>query len=85
MDELDEFENDEIGFIKKLQNSSREEMMELIYNSVIKEKMGALKHDAPISEKIIGLESLLNFFKEKEEYEKCNELKKIINKLYDYN
>jgi hypothetical protein len=85
MDDLDEFENNETDFIKKLHNSSREEMMEMVYNSVIKEKMGALKHDAPVREKIIGLQSLLDFFKEKEEYEKCGELKKIIDKLYDYN
>ena len=81
MDDLEEYENREIKFIKKLQESSREDMMELIYNSIIKDEMGALKHNAPIEDKIEGVQSVLNFFKEREEYEKCTELKKIIEKL----
>ena len=81
MDDLEEYENNETKFLGKLKGSSREDMMELIYNSIIKDKMGALKHNAPIEEKIQGVQSVLNFFKEREEYEKCNELKKIINKL----
>ena len=56
-------------------------MMELIYSSIIKDKMGALNHDAPVEDKIEGVQNVLNFFKEREEYEKCKELKKIIDKL----
>jgi hypothetical protein len=81
MDSIEEYGNDEIKFIKKLHESSTEDMMELIYNSIIKDKMGALKHHAPIEQKIEGVESVLNFFKEREEYEKCTELKKIIQRL----
>jgi hypothetical protein len=43
--------------------------------------MGALKHEAPLEDKIEGVQTVLNFFKEREEYEKCIELKKIIDKL----
>jgi hypothetical protein len=85
MDELEEYENNETKFIKKLHESSREDMMELIYSSIVKDKMGALKHGAPIKEKIEGVQSVLNFFKEREEYEKCVELKKILDKLNAYN
>jgi hypothetical protein len=81
MDDLEEYNDNEIGFIKKLHESSREDMMEIIYNSIVGDKMGALKHDAPVSDKIDGVQSVLNFFKEREEYEKCKELKKIIDKL----
>lgn len=81
MDELEEYDHDETKFIKKLHESSKEEMMELIYDSIINQKMGALKHDAPVSDKIEGVQRILNFFKEREEYEKCLELKKIIDKL----
>ena len=79
MDELGEY--DETKFIKKIQESSREDMMHLIYDSIVNEKMGALKHNAPVEDKIEGVQKILNFFKEREEYEKCLELKKIIDKL----
>lgn len=81
LDDLSEYENNEIGFIKKLKESSTEAMMEIIYNSIVKDKMGALKHDAPLSTKIEGVQSVLEFFKQREEYEKCAELKKILDKL----
>lgn len=81
MDDLDEYENNETKFIKKLHESSKEDMMELIYSSIIKDKMGALNHNAPVEDKIEGVQNVLNFFKEREEYEKCKELKKIIDKL----
>ena len=83
MDDLEEYDNDnnETKFIEKLKVSSREYMMEIIYNSIVKEKMGALKHEAPLEDKIEGVQTVLNFFKEREEYEKCIELKKIIDKL----
>ncbi len=79
MDELGEY--DDTKFIKKIQESSREDMMHLIYDSIVNEKMGALKHNAPVEDKIEGVQKILNFFKEREEYEKCLELKKIIDKL----
>jgi hypothetical protein len=85
MDDLEEYENNETKFIKKLHESSREDMMELIYSSIVKDKMGALKHGAPVEDKIEGVQSVLNFFKEREEYEKCVELKKILDKLNAYN
>lgn len=81
MDDLDEYDNKETDFIKKLQNASKEDMMEIIYKSIIEKSMGALNHDAPPSVKIEGVQIVLDFFKDREEYEKCTELKKIIDKL----
>jgi 3-dehydroquinate dehydratase len=81
MDDLDEYDNTETDFIKKLQNASKEDMMEIIYKSIIEKSMGALNHDAPVSVKIEGVQIVLDFFKDREEYEKCTELKKIIDKL----
>lgn len=81
MDDLDEYDNKETDFIKKLQNASKEDMMEIIYKSIIEKSMGALNHDAPVSVKIEGVQIVLDFFKDREEYEKCTELKKIIDKL----
>jgi hypothetical protein len=82
MDELEEYNSTNSNqFLKKLQNSSKEDMMELIYNSIVESKMGALKHNGTINDKIEGVQSVLNFFLEREAYEKCLELKKIIIKL----
>jgi hypothetical protein len=81
MDDLEEYNGQETRFIQKLHQSSKEDMMELIYKSIVEHKMGALKHDAPSSDKIEGVQTVLDFFKEREEYEKCSELKKIIDKL----
>ena len=68
-------------FIKKLHEASKEDMMDVMYSSIVNGKMGALKHDGTIEEKIEGVKTVLNFFKDKEDYEKCKELKKIIEKL----
>jgi len=81
MSEMEEFDDNDIEFIKKLNESSRDEMMELIYDSIINDKMGALDHDAPVENKVAGVQTILDFFKEREEYEKCLELKNIINQL----
>lgn len=84
MDEIEEYDGNEMRFIKDLQESSKETMMEMVYNAIVNKQHGALNHDASNSTKIQGLTSVLNFFKEREEYEKCHEINKIINK-YDAN
>jgi hypothetical protein len=68
-------------FIKKLHAGSKEDMMEAMYSSIVNGKMGALKHDGSIEEKIEGVETVLKFFKDNEDYEKCKELQKVIKKM----
>jgi hypothetical protein len=70
-----------IAFIEQLKSSSKEIMMELIYKAVMENEMGALKNDSPAEEKVAALETVVRYFVEKEEYERCHELKKIINKI----
>lgn len=84
MDDIEEYDGKDMSFMKDLQESSKETMMEMIYNAVVNKQHGALNHEASSSTKIEGLTSILNFFKEREEYEKCHEIKKIIEK-YDVN
>lgn len=84
-DELYESDGNSTGFINKMYRSPQKEMMEMIYVSIINNEMGALQHDAPDKDKIEGLQSVLDFFKEREEYEKCSKLQKIIKKLYANN
>lgn len=78
MDEIEDYESTP-GFIKDLQESSKETMMEMIYDAIIHKKHGALNGDSPIDAKIDALNLILNFFKNREEYEKCSEIKKIID------
>lgn len=85
MDELEEHDGRPAKFMKEMYQSSKEAMMVMIYNSIVNEEMGALEHDAPMENKIEGVYSVIDFFKDREEYEKCAELQKIINKLEDAN
>lgn len=81
MSSIEESPEESRKFIKKLHEASKEDMMDAMYFSIINGKMGALKHDGSIEEKIEGVKTVLNFFKENEDYEKCKELQKIIEKM----
>jgi replication-associated recombination protein RarA len=70
-----------IAFIEQLKSSSKEIMMELIYKAIIENEMGALNNSTPVEEKIAALETVIKYFVEKEEYERCHELKKIISNI----
>jgi hypothetical protein len=81
MSSIEESPEESRKFIKKLHEASKEDMMDAMYSSIINGRMGALKYDGSIKEKIEGVQTVLNFFKENEDYEKCKELKKIIDDL----
>lgn len=70
-----------IAFIEQLKSSSKEIMMELIYKAIIENEMGALNNSTPVEEKIAALETVIKYFVEKEQYERCHELKKIISNI----
>ena len=81
MSSIEENPEESRKFIKKLHEASKEDMMEAMYFSIVNGKMGALKHDGSVEEKIEGVKTVLKFFKENEDYEKCKELQKIIDKM----
>jgi len=81
MSSIEENPEESRKFIKRLQEGSKEDMMEAMYSSIINDKMGALKHDGSLEEKIEGIKTILKFFNDIEDYEKCKELKKIIDKM----
>ena len=81
MSSIEESPEESRKFIKKLREASKEDMMEAMYSSIVNGRMGALKHNGTIEEIIEGVQTVLNFFKDIEDYEKCKELKKIINSL----
>jgi|TARA_B110000285_G_scaffold12736_1_gene12619 hypothetical protein len=70
-----------IAFIEQLKTSSKDIMMELIYKAIVQNEMGALQNDVPTDEKIEALQTVIRYFSEREEYEKCSDLKQIINKI----
>lgn len=68
-------------FINQLLMSNRETMMNMIYKAIVENKMGALEANVPRQQKIEGLNNLLSWFESREEYEKCGQLKNIIEKI----
>lgn len=68
-------------FMNHLLMSNRETMMDMIYKAIIENKMGALEANIPRSQKLEGLTNLIKWFEHREEYEKCGNLKNIIEKL----
>ena len=81
MSSIEETPEESRKFIKRLYEGSKEDMMDAMYHSIVDGKMGALKHDGSLEEKIEGIKTVLKFFNDKEAYEKCKELKKIIDDL----
>lgn len=81
MSSIEESPEESRKFIKKLHEASKEDMMDAMYFSIVNSRMGALKHDGSIEEKIEGVQTVLKFFSDKEDYEKCKELKKIIDNM----
>lgn len=64
-------------------DKSKEMMMDVVYNSIIHNELGVLNADTPTENKIAAIQHVLDFFEGIEDYEKCAELKKIINKIIE--
>lgn len=80
MHDLGDFEDSEKR-IDSLRDKSKTTMMNIVYNAVINGEDKAIKSESPIEEKIEALNNILNFFVKLEEYEKCSNIKKIIDKI----
>ena len=74
----DSAENDDI---ESLRDNSKTTMMNIVYNAVIEGEEKAIKSESPVEEKVEALNNILNFFVKCEEYEKCSNIKKIIDKI----
>lgn len=66
-------QKDDIGQRKKLMNG--------LYYTIMKDQELAVSSNVPAKEKVFALNNIINFFKETEEYEKCHNIKKIIDKI----
>lgn len=82
MNDLGDFDDSsEMDHIESLRDNSKQTMMNMIYNAVINGEERAIKSDSPPKEKVEALNNILNFFVKREEYEKCSNIKKIIDKI----
>jgi predicted sugar kinase len=73
---------DHSNFFNSLLTMNKEQIMELTYRALMGRKMGALEdNDVSIENKIEALNTMIKWFSDREEYEKCNDLKKIIETL----
>jgi len=69
-------------FFSYLATLNKAQMMEITYRALIEKKMGALQDgNVPRETQIEALDILIKWFESREEYEKCHNLKKIIETL----
>lgn len=71
----------EFDRINELRESSKETMMNMIYNAVINEEDRAISSETPKEQKLEALNNIIDFFVQLEEYEKCSNIKKIIDRI----
>ena len=83
MSKEDDFlmDDESAKFFENIKKLPREQMMELVYDSIIADKNAALKSDSSSEEKINAINFLIAWYESKEEYEKCKELKNILKEL----
>jgi hypothetical protein len=74
-------EGSDLDKIENLREGSTETMMNMVYNAVINDESGAIKSKTSALDKVEALTKILDFFVRSEEYEKCYNIKKIIDKI----
>jgi hypothetical protein len=83
MSKEDDFlmDDESAKFFENIKKLPREQMMELVYESIVTDKNAALKRESSSEEKINAINFLIAWYESKEEYEKCKELKNILKEL----
>jgi hypothetical protein len=74
-------DEDSLRFFNSVRNLPREKMMDLVYKAIINRKQDALNSTSSKEEKLEAITFIISWFEAREEYEKCNELKKIIQEI----
>jgi len=72
------------NLLRKLESLKREDVdifYDVVFNSLFKFPEEAVEDPAPKESKIKALDSILNHFVEKEEYEKCTFIKDLIDQI----
>lgn len=73
--------DDLINRIELLKKTDLEAYYQLVYESITNFPEDAVKDDSPKSNKVSALNKLIDYFEQREEYEKCAKLKVILDQI----
>lgn len=68
--------------LTELRQTDYDEFMNRLYEALTGEFKDVIHDNAPLTEKIKAIETMITHFKEYEEYEKCADLKKLLDYLH---
>ena len=77
LDQKDFSRSKVLADLVSLRHTDFDAFMELLYSSLQNELKGAIFDDTPLDNKRSALESMIQYFQDKEEYEKCAVLRDI--------
>jgi hypothetical protein len=81
LEDFPDFSEESNCNLESLQENSKVTMMNMIYNAIMSNEDRAIGSDTSPSEKVEALNNIIDFFVSCEEYEKCSNIKKIIDKI----
>ena len=64
-------------YLDKIERDSLDKYLRVCYNVLVSSPSQMLDHDADVPLKLRGINKLIKYFEEKEEFEKCVELKRL--------
>jgi hypothetical protein len=68
-------------FLDDLEKSSRDRYFRLCYEALVANTEDVLSNEADVDLKCKGINKLLKYFKEREEYEKCSKLQELLKMI----
>ena len=79
---INPFEDAEFAsFMLSMKALTEDKMMELSYDLLIKNAESAVIHQAPLGSKLAAINKVINFFEQREEYEKCAKLQELKSRI----
>ncbi len=72
------------AYLDQIEASSIDQYYRMCYTALITSTEDILSHDADVSLKAKGISKLMDYFVEREEFEKCVELDKLLKLLPKY-
>jgi len=73
--------DDLIRKIEELKKKDLDSYYNLVFESIINFSDDAVEDDSPKDNKVSALNKLINYFEQKEDYERCHELKKLLDRI----
>jgi hypothetical protein len=82
---INEFNEEDLNSIKrfldKLEKNSIDKYYRMCYNALVSSPEEILAHEGSVDIKEKGINKLISYFKDNEEYEKCADLTKLLDLL----